>query len=262
MKDGIAYHNAAFVTGRMRKLKTAVNVAGSINVFEIGSQTTIDIYPPRIEFYADIFQSETICIGEALVAEAKNRLPESVEISITQDNSEQVRIMLNDLVNNVATAVVLVMVVVLGALGVRSAGLVGLSIPGSFLTGIFVIAMLDFSMNIVVLFSLIMAVGMLVDGAIVVVEAAQVNLSHGYTPARAYTEAAKRMAWPITASTATTLAAFLPLLFWPGLIGEFMVYLPVTLLATLAASLAMALLFVPTVGALFTSDAAAAQVAS
>jgi multidrug efflux pump len=177
-------------------------------------------------------------------------MPENVEVTFTQDNSEQVRTMLNDLVNNVATAILLVMIVILGALGLRSAGLVGISIPGSFLTGILVIAMLGFSMNIVVLFSLIMAVGMLVDGAIVVVELAERNLSHGYSPREAYTEAAKRMAWPITASTATTLAAFMPLLFWPGMIGEFMKYLPITLLATLAASLAMALLFVPTVGAL------------
>ncbi|MGD8341860.1 MAG: efflux RND transporter permease subunit, partial [Gammaproteobacteria bacterium] len=196
---------------------------------------------------------------EAIVAQARELLPETVEITVTQDRSEDVRIMLNDLVNNVATAVILVMIVILGALGIRSAGLVGLSIPGAFLTGILAIALLGFSMNIVVLFSLIMAVGLLVDGAIVVVELAQVNLSHGYSARRAYTEAAKRMAWPITASTATTLAAFMPLLFWPGMIGEFMIYLPITLLVTLAASLVMALLFVPTVGALFGGNQPSAQ---
>ena len=187
---------------------------------------------------------------EAVVAEARGVLPGAIEITVTQDRSEEVQTMLNDLVNNVATAIVLVMIVILASLGLRSAGLVGLSIPGSFLTGILVIALIGFSMNIVVLFSLIMAVGLLVDGAIVVVESAEVNISHGYSTRRAYTEAAKRMAWPITASTATTLAAFLPLLLWPGMIGEFMKYLPITLLVTLTASLAMALLFVPTVGAL------------
>lgn len=177
--------------------------------------------------------------------------PENVQVTFTQDNSEQVRTMLNDLVNNVAIAVILVMIVILGALGLRSAGLVGIAIPGSFLTGILAIDMMGYSMNIVVLFSLIMAVGMLVDGAIVVVELAERNLNNGYGAKLAYVEAAKRMAWPITASTATTLAAFMPLLFWPGMIGEFMKYLPITLLVTLTASLAMALLFVPTVGALF-----------
>ena len=186
----------------------------------------------------------------ALVEQASTQWPETVEVTITQDNSEQVRTMLNDLVNNVATAVFLVMVIILGSLGLRSAGLVGISIPGSFLTGILVIDLLGFSMNIVVLFSLIMAVGMLVDGAIIVVESAEVNLHHGYTPLQAYTSAAKRMAWPVTSSIATTNAAFLPLLFWPGLIGEFMIYLPITLLVTLAASLVMAILIVPAVGAL------------
>ena len=110
--------------------------------------------------------------------------------------------------------------------------------------------MFGLTVNIVVLFSLIMAVGMLVDGAIVVTEFADRRMQEG-TPRRdAYRDAAKRMAWPITASTATTLAAFAPLLFWPDITGEFMKYLPLTLIATLAASLAMALLFVPVLGGL------------
>jgi multidrug efflux pump len=184
------------------------------------------------------------------VAEEQQLWPESVRVTFTQDTSEDVRTMLKDLQNNVLTAVLLVMIVVLAALGPRSAGLVGLSIPGSFLSGIFVIWALGYSMNIVVLFSLIMAVGMLVDGAIVVVELADRHLSEGDTRVQAYMRASQRMAWPITASTATTLAAFLPLLFWPGIVGEFMKYLPITLLVTLAASLLMALLFVPTVGAM------------
>src|SRR5690606_34213351 len=103
--------------------------------------------------------------------------------------------------------------------------------------------------NVVVLFALILAVGMLVDGAIVLTEYADRKMAEGQTPKRAYARAAKRMAWPIIASTATTLAAFLPLLFWPGMVGEFMKYLPITLLATLSASLLMALVFVPTLGA-------------
>ena len=176
----------------------------------------------------------------ATVAAEQALWPESVQVTFTQDNSEDVRTMLKDLTNNVAMAVILVMIVILGALGARSAGLVGLSIPGAFLTGILAIAMLGYSMNIVVLFSLIMAVGMLVDGAIVVVELADRNLGYGYNRTQAYALAAKRMAWPITSSTATTLAAFLPLLFWPGMIGEFMKYLPITLVLTLAASLLMA----------------------
>jgi len=193
---------------------------------------------------------EVVDAVRAAVLEDSKNWPENVKVTFTQDSSEDVRTMLNDLENNVLTAIVLVMIVVLGALGPRSAGLVGISIPGSFLTGILVLGMLGLSINIVVLFSLIMAVGMLVDGAIVVVELADRYLNVGYERVDAYIHAARRMAWPIIASTATTLAAFFPLLLWPGMIGEFMKYLPITLLVTLAASLVMALLFVPTIGAL------------
>ena len=184
------------------------------------------------------------------VLAAQAEWPENIQVTFTQDRSTQVRIMLSDLANNVALAILLVMIVILGALGLRSASLVGISIPGAFLTGILAIYALGYSMNIVVLFALIMAIGLLVDGAIVVVELAERNLDRGYRRTEAYVRAARRMAWPITASTATTLAAFLPLLFWPGMVGEFMKYMPITLLATLTASLAMALLFVPTVGSL------------
>jgi multidrug efflux pump len=191
---------------------------------------------------------EVVNSVRAIVNEAEKQFPPNLQVTVTQDNSENVRTMLSDLQNNVLTAVLLVMIIVLGALGGRSAGLVAVSVPGSFLTAIFTLAMIGYSINIVVLFSLIMAVGMLVDGSIVVVELAERKIAEGQSRSRAYVTAAQRMAWPITASTATTLAAFLPLVFWPGLIGEFMKYLPITLLITLAASLLMALIFVPTIG--------------
>ncbi|MGD8322973.1 MAG: efflux RND transporter permease subunit [Gammaproteobacteria bacterium] len=193
---------------------------------------------------------EVVDSVRALVEEAQQSWPETLEVEFTQDQSEQVRTMLQDLQNNVLTAVVLVMIVVLAALGMRSAGLVAVAIPGSFLTAILTLGLIGYSINIVVLFSLIMAVGMLVDGSIVVVELAERNIAEGHAAGRAYVLAAQRMAWPIIASTATTLAAFMPLVFWPGMIGEFMKYLPITLLITLTASLAMALIFVPTIGSL------------
>ncbi len=186
----------------------------------------------------------------ALVLQERESWPDNLEVTFTQDASEDVRMMLRDLTNNVVTAVLLVMIVTLASLGVRSSALVGLAVPGSFLAGILVIWALGFSINIVVLFALIMAVGMLVDGATIVVELADRNLAAGFSRKDAYMHAAQRMAAPVIASTATTLAAFVPLLFWPGIIGEFMVYLPITLLVTLAASLVMALMFVPTIGAL------------
>jgi len=176
-------------------------------------------------------------------------LKENIRISYSQDKSKQVRTMLLDLQNNVMAAILLVMIVVIAALGVRTPGLVGLAIPGSFLTGILVISAAGLTVNIVVLFALILAVGMLVDGAIVVTEYADRKMIEGEPRIKAYALASKRMAWPIIASTATTLAAFLPLMFWPGLVGEFMKYLPITLVATLSASLMMALVFVPTLGA-------------
>ena len=191
---------------------------------------------------------EVVDAVRATVERERAAWPQNVEVTFTQDSSEDVRTMLKDLQNNVLAAVLLVMIVILAALGLRSAGLVGVAVPGSFLTGILAIAVLGYSINIVVLFSLIMAVGMLVDGAIIVVELADRNLAAGYSRRDAYMLAAQRMAWPITASTATTLAAFLPLIFWPGIIGEFMKYLPITLIVTLSASLVMALFFVPTVG--------------
>lgn len=158
--------------------------------------------------------------------------------------------MLNDLQNNILSAIILVVIVIIAILGVRTALLVGISIPGSFLTGLLVLSVFGLTVNIVVLFSLIMAVGMLVDGAIVVTEFADRRMQEGEAKKAAYQAAAKRMAWPITASTATTLAAFAPLLFWPDVTGEFMKYLPLTLIATLFASLLMALLFVPVLGGL------------
>jgi multidrug efflux pump len=193
---------------------------------------------------------ETIEQVKAIVEAERATWPNGVVVSYSQDKSEDVRTMLSDLQNNVLSAVLLVMVVIVAALGVRTAGLVGLAIPGSFLTGILIINALGLTINIVVLFSLIMAVGMLIDGAIVVTEMADRKMAEGMDKSEAYAFAAKRMSWPITASTATTLAAFMPLLFWPGVVGEFMKYLPITLLATLSASLVMALIFVPTLGKL------------
>ena len=191
---------------------------------------------------------ETIEAVKTTIDGLRDFIPETVEITYSGDGSEDIRRMLTDLQNNVISAILLVMIVVVGALGLKSGGLVGIAIPGSFLTGILVLGIMGLTVNIVVLFALILAVGMLVDGAIVVTEYADRKVAEGASTREAYGRAARRMAWPIIASTATTLAAFLPLLFWPGIVGEFMQYLPITLIATLSASLAMALIFVPVLG--------------
>ncbi len=199
---------------------------------------------------------ETVEAVKAMVAERQRYLPEELNVAFQQDASNEVRSMIGDLQNNVVTAILLVMIICVATLGLRTAGLVGIAIPGSFLIGIMVITIMGLSFNNVVLFALILAVGLLVDGAIVVTEYADRKMSEGLDSREAFGMAAKRMAWPIIASTATTLAAFMPLLFWPGLVGEFMGYLPVTLSSVLAASLLMALIFVPTMGAVFVRKAA------
>ena len=209
---------------------------------------------------------ETIEKVHAAVEEERAGWPEglarAVHVAFSQDKSDDIRTMLRDLQNNVISAVLLVMIVVVGALGLRTAGLVGIAIPGSFLTAILVLSALGMTINMVVLFSLILAVGMLVDGAIVVTEYADRKMTEGEHRSTAYGLAAKRMAWPIIASTATTLAAFLPLMFWPGVVGEFMKYLPITLVATLSASLLMALIFVPTLGSFIGKPGGTAEAAT
>lgn len=191
---------------------------------------------------------ETVAQVRELITQAQPQLPDSLDIRYIMDQSDEVRDILSDLLNNVLTAIVLVIIVIIAAMGPRSAMLVGLTIPGAFLTGILVIWGMGLTLNIVVLFSLILVAGMLVDGAIVVSELADRNLSEGQTVKGAWAEAASRMAWPIIASTATTLAVFVPLLFWPGVVGEFMKFLPITVIVCLVASLAMALVFLPVLG--------------
>ena len=191
---------------------------------------------------------ETIAEVRGLIEAAGPELPEELEVRYIMDQSTEVRDILSDLLNNVLTAIVLVIILVIAAMGPRSALLVGLTIPGAFLTGILVIWGMGLTLNIVVLFSLILVAGMLVDGAIVVSELADRNLSDGQNVRSAWADAASRMAWPIIASTATTLAVFAPLLFWPGVVGEFMKFLPITVIICLAASLLMALVFLPVLG--------------
>ena len=183
-----------------------------------------------------------------IVEAARQYWPESIDVVYMQDKSENIRDMLSDLQNNIMSAIILVMIVIIIAMGIRSALLVGLAIPGSFLSGIMILEFLGYTMNLVVLFSLILVVGMLVDGAIVVSELADRYMNEGKPAAKAYADASKRMSWPIIVSTLTTLAVFMPLIFWPGIVGEFMKFLPITVIICLTASLAMTLIFIPIVG--------------
>ena len=187
----------------------------------------------------------------AIVEEETSNWSPEIKVSIIQDEAENIKNSLTSLQNSVISAVILVMIVVLATLGLRPSLLVGISIPGSFLSGIMMLSIIGITLNFVVLFGLIMSVGLLVDGAIVVVEYAERKIEEGYDKATAFTLASKKMAWPIIASTATTLAAFMPLLFWPGIVGEFMGYLPLTVIFILSSSLIMALFFMPILGTCF-----------
>lgn len=193
---------------------------------------------------------DTLDQVKQLVNQTQPYWPKGIEVTFNQDQSQNIRDTLRDLFNNVLFATLLVIIVVVGSLGARSSFLVGLAIPGSFLMGILTLNLMGYTLNMVVLFALILSVGMLVDGAIVVTEYADRRLAEGASRRIAFTEASKRMAWPIIASTATTLAVFLPLLFWPDIVGEFMKFLPITVLITLSASLIMALIVVPAFGSL------------
>ncbi|HKG01490.1 MAG TPA: efflux RND transporter permease subunit, partial [Xanthobacteraceae bacterium] len=193
---------------------------------------------------------ETVDAVKAIVQELEKTWPASVHLTFTQDKSKIIRQMLADLQNSVATGVLLVAVVILFALGFRASLFIGIAIPASFLAGVLGLQLAGLTINIVVLFSLILAVGMLVDDAIIVSEFAERRMAEGMPPKEAYSLAAKRMSGPVIAATATRVAAFSPLLFWPGVVGQFMKYLPITLIATLSASLAVALFFTPTLGAL------------
>jgi multidrug efflux pump len=193
---------------------------------------------------------ETVDATRAVIEELKKTWPATVDVTFTQDKSKDIRIMLHELQNSVITAVLLVVVIMLMVLGGRASLFIGIAIPASFLAGILGLHLAGLTVNIVVLFSLILAVGMLVDDAIIVSEFAERRMAEGMEPRAAYSLAAKRMAGPVIAATATRVAAFSPLLFWPGIVGEFMKYMPLTLIATLSASLVVALFFTPTLGAM------------
>jgi multidrug efflux pump len=193
---------------------------------------------------------ETVDATRKVIEELQKTWPATLDVAFTQDKSKDIRIMLHELQNSVITAVLLVVVIMLMVLGGRASLFIGIAIPASFLAGILGLQLAGLTVNIVVLFSLILAVGMLVDDAIIVSEFAERRMSEGMAPREAYSLAAKRMAGPVIAATATRVAAFSPLLFWPGIVGEFMKYLPLTLIATLSASLVVALFFTPTLGAM------------
>ncbi|WP_299471546.1 efflux RND transporter permease subunit [uncultured Roseibium sp.] len=187
----------------------------------------------------------------AVVDEATKDWPETIQVDYMIDMSSNIFEVLGSLQSSILTAIFLVMILVLAALGLRSALLVGLAIPTSFMVGFLILSGLGYTVNIMVMFGLVLTVGMLVDGAIVMVEYADRKVSEGMEDREAYIRAARLMFWPIVSSTATTLVAFLPMLLWPGVAGEFMSYLPIMVIIVLMAALLTAMVFLPVTGGIF-----------
>ena len=194
-----------------------------------------------------------------VIEEAQPKLPSGLEISLFNDLSVYTRNEVTNLENSIISGVILVILVLLFFLGLRNAIFVGIAIPLSMLTGILILNIFGVTMNIVVLFSLILALGLLVDNGIVVVENIYRYMQNGSDGESAAKYGAGEVAWPIIASTATTLAAFLPLLFWPGIMGVFMKYMPITLIIVLASSLFVALVINPVFTSKFMKVSQAAE---
>ncbi|MGD2069170.1 MAG: efflux RND transporter permease subunit, partial [Gemmatimonadota bacterium] len=188
---------------------------------------------------------------KAAIEEMRPLFPPSTVVKLTSDMSEDIEMMVSSLENNIVSGLILIVGVLLFFLGLGSSIFVAISIPASMLLSFIVIKMLGMTMNMVVLFSLILALGMLVDNAIVIVENIYRYMEEGWSRTLAAKKATGEVAMPVIAATATTLAAFAPLLFWPGMVGEFMGNLPKTLIVTLSSSLFVALVIVPTLCAMF-----------
>jgi multidrug efflux pump len=182
-----------------------------------------------------------------ILKNAEKTLPAQTQFVVLLDLSKDIRSMVNDLENNIIAGLILVVLVLYFFMGTRNGLLVGVAIPLSMLLSFVVISFLGYTLNMIVLFSLILALGMLVDNAIVIVENIYRHHGEGKSLLKAAAEATGEVGMPVIASTVTTLLAFFPMMFWPGIVGEFMKYLPITLIITLSCSLFVALVFNPVI---------------
>ncbi|MBK8166089.1 MAG: efflux RND transporter permease subunit [bacterium] len=188
---------------------------------------------------------------KATIARLEPAFPAGVTVNVVADQSVQIKRMVKELEDNIVSGLILVVVVLLAFFGVRNSFLVAVAIPFSMLITFIVLAMLGITLNMVVLFSLILALGMLVDNSIVIVDNVYRHRGEGKDADLAAAMGANQVAGAITSSTLTTVAAFAPIIFWPGIMGEFMKYLPITVIITLLASLLVAMVFNPVLCARF-----------
>jgi multidrug efflux pump len=188
---------------------------------------------------------------DRLIEQQRSYWPADTKVVKLMNKAEDIQLMVADLENNILSGLLLVVVVIFFAMGARNATLVGLAIPFSMFLSFMVIYALGITFNIVVLFSLVLALGMLVDNAIVIVENIYRYMAQGVPRVEAAMRATSEVAYPVIASTLTTLSAFFPMIFWPGIMGEFMKYLPITLIITLSSSLFVAMVINPALAAFF-----------
>ena len=188
---------------------------------------------------------------DEVIAARQPAWPQDTEISKLMDQAREIRGMVADLENNIISGLILVAVVLFFVLGSRNAMLVAMAIPFSMLLSFTILYALDITLNMVVLFSLTIALGMLVDNAIVIIDNIYRYMQQGVSRLEAAMRATGEVAWPVIGSTVTTLAAFFPMIFWPGIMGEFMRYLPITLIVTLSSSLFVAMVINPALAAIF-----------
>ena len=191
---------------------------------------------------------ETINQVDDVVQKFKAKVPSDINFTYVMDTREIMQDNVDSLQGNILLATIFVLLVTMLALGVRSSLIVGSGIPVSILIALFVMYVLGYDYNFMVIFGILVALGMLIDGSLVVVEMADRKMLEGLDREKAYIYSAKRMFWPIVASAATTLAVFIPLFFWPGMSGQFMKILPVTVFVVLAIALIFSLMFVPVIG--------------
>ena len=265
------YRRNVRVVGEIRELDELRNViikSEKMQLVRLGDVAEVEFDEVERESYArqygssvvmlDVFKrsgENQIIVSEKitnlLAAAREEYFPDNLNISVTNDTSEQTKTQVADLENSIIFGMLLVVVVLMFFLGLRNALFVGIAIPMSMLMSFVILNALGVTLNTIVLFALVLALGMLVDNGIVVVENIYRFMDEGYDRLTAAKLGAGEVALPIIASTATTLAAFLPLAFWPGLFGEFMKYLPLTLITVLSSSLFVALVINPGLTAAF-----------
>ncbi|MGY6561461.1 MAG: efflux RND transporter permease subunit [Luteibaculaceae bacterium] len=253
---------------KMTDLENLIVKQENFNTIYLKDIATVSFVEEEPESYAREFQQPVVMIdvmkraGENLLIASdkifeiidvaqKEYFPSSLVVSVTGDQSDQTRSQVEELENSIIFGVILVVFVLLFFLGLRNALFVGIAIPLSMFLSFLILSTVGITLNMITLFSLILALGMLVDNGIVVVENIYRLRTEGLSPIEAAKQGVGEVAWPIVASTATTLAAFIPLAFWPGIFGEFMRYLPITLITVLSSSLFVALVINPVLTALY-----------